>query len=128
MEKDRTDLLVFIDLGFVLLVGFLILTDTAPRNNVILPGDVEEQSVSASELAVFNVHFNEVGRFWIENGEQSFCDLQGPELLESCMQQIVENHANSVFVLAPAGRATVQQLVIIFDMCKFNDWTCSVSN
>lgn len=122
------DLIVFIDLGFVLLVGFLILTETAPRSNVALPGDAEEASVSMSELTVFNIHFNEEGRFWVENGTHQFCDLGDVELLESCVQGVAQNYAGGVFVLVPAGLATVQQFVSLLDMCTFNEWTCTVNN
>ena len=129
MQEDRTDLMVFIDLGFVLLVGFLILTETAPRSNVALPGDMEEPSESMSELAVFNVHFNEEEHFQGDNGIELFCDLNGLTLLESCVQQVVTSHARAVvFVLVPAGRATVQQMVTLLDLCKLNDWACSVSD
>ncbi|MCY3630141.1 MAG: hypothetical protein OXI05_10070 [Bacteroidota bacterium] len=128
MKEERTDLMVFIDLGFVLLVGFLILTETAPRSNVALPGDVEEPSESMSELAVFNVHFNEGGHFRVENGIQSFCELDEPGLLQLCLHEIVQTSVGAVFVLVPAGRATVQQLVTMLDLCELNGWTCTVSN
>lgn len=119
---------MFIDLGFVLLVGFLILTETAPRSNVALPGDAEETSESMSELTVFNLHFNGDGRFRVENGTHQFCDLDDVELLESCMQQVAQNHVGAVFILVPEGLATVQQLVSLFDMCTLNEWTCTVNN
>ena len=120
--------MVFIDLGFVLLVGFLVLTETAPRSNVALPGDAEGASDSMSELTVFNIHFNGEAHFRVENGTQLFCDLDEVELLESCVQQVVRNHVGAVFVLVPAGQATVQQLVSLFDMCTLNEWTCTVHN
>ncbi len=128
MEKDRTDLMVFIDLGFVLLVGFLLLTETAPRNNVALPGDAEQPLTPPTELLVHNVHFSGQGRFWIEDGVQTFCDLNTAQSLQACMQQIVQSRVGAVFVLVPAGRATVQQLVELLDVCEFNNWTCTVNN
>ncbi len=129
MQEDRTDLMVFIDLGFVLLVGFLILTETAPRSNVALPGDVEEPSEPITDLSVFNIHFNEMEQFRVENGVQLFCDLQGSDQLQSCMQQIVQNLVEDVvFVLIPTDQATVQQMVSILDLCSQNGWTCTIRN
>jgi len=128
MKEDRTDLMVFIDLGFVLLVGFLLLTETTPRNNVALPGDVEEPLTPPSELAVYNLHFSGEGRFWVEDGMQTFCDLNTVQSLHNCMGQIVESRAGAVFVLIPTGRASVQHLVELLDVCEFNDWTCTVNN
>lgn len=122
-------MILFIDLSFVLLVGLLVLTETAPRSNVVLPGDSEEPSESMSSFAVFNVHFSQEGHFWIEaDGIRRSCDVDRQNLLESCMQQIVQDHAGAVFVLVPMGHATVQQFVTLLDLCKLNDWTCTVSN
>ena len=121
-------MILFIDLSFVLLVGLLVLSETAPRSNVVLPGDVEEPSESVSAFAVFSVHFSEEGYFWIENDIQRSCDVDEQKLLESCMQQIVQDHAGAVFVLVPVGHATVQQFVTLLDLCKLNNWTCTVSN
>jgi len=128
MKNDRTDLMVFIDLGFVLLAGFLLVTETAPRNNVALPGDAEQSSSPPTELLVHNVHFSEEKRFWIEDGVQTFCDLNTVQSLQVCMRQIVQSRVGAVFVLVPTGRATVQQLVGLLDVCEHNDWTCTVNN
>ena len=128
MKGNRTDLILFIDLSFVLLVGLLVLTETAPRSNVVLPGDAEEPSEAVSALAVFNVHFDEEAQHWIVSDMLRFCNVDGQKLLEPCMQQIVQDHASAVFVLVPVGQATVQQLVTLLDLCKFKDWTCTVSN
>ena len=122
------DLMLFVDLSFLLLVGLLMLTETAPRINVVLPGDVEEPSESVSTLSVFNVHFSEEGYLGIESDMQWSCDVDEQKLLESCMRQIVQDHAGAVFVLVPVRQATVQQLVTLLDLCKLNDWTCTVSN
>ena len=95
---------------------------------MVLPGDAEEPSESASALAVFNIHFNEEAQFWIESDLLRSCNVDEQNLLETCMQRIVQDHANAVFVLVPVARATVQQLVTLLDLCKLNDWTCTVSN
>ena len=128
MTGNRTDLILFIDLSFVLLVGLLVLTETAPRSNVVLPGDVEEPTESVSAFTVFNIHFGEEENFWVESDLQRSCEVDGQKLLEPCLQQIVQDHAGAVFVLVPMGQATVQQLVTLLDLCKFNDWTCTVNN
>ena len=128
MNEDRSDLMVFIDLGFVLLVGFLLLTETTPRNNVALPGDVEQAQSQPLELAVHNLHFSGNQRFWIEDGVQTFCDLVSIQSLEACMSQIVQSRTGVVFVLIPTLQASVQELVELLDLCEFKKWTCTVNN
>lgn len=48
--------------------------------------------------------------------------------MKSCVQQVVRNHVDSVYVLGPAGQATLQQLVSLFDVCTLNGCTCTVDN
>lgn len=122
--------MVFIDLGFVLLVGFLILTETTPRNNVALPGEPEEQeTVPEDPPTVLNLHFDGLGKFLIEDGEATVCEATGINEMLQCMEGLMQSLPRAVFVLVPEGeRATVQQLVSILDLCRVRDWTCTVRN
>ena len=117
--------MVFIDLGFVLLVGFLILTETTPRTSVALPGAAEETAPSDSASNVLNLHFNGTSEFLIEDGQETLCNPASPEKLVSCMQQ---QPRTTIFVLIPEGPAHVQHLVSLLDLCRRHDWTCTVPN
>ena len=122
--------MVFIDLGFVLLVGFLLLTETNPRNNVALPGEPEEQETLPEDPPmVLNLHFDGLGQFLIEDGENTVCEVSGANGLLQCMQGLTQSLPKVVFVLVPEGeRASVQHLVSILDLCRSRDWTCTVRN
>lgn len=127
MKGDRSDLMVFIDLGFVLLVGFLILTETAPRINVALPGEpeVEERSTSEDQPDVFNLRFSGTLGFLVDDGQEAVCNPEGLEALVSCMEQLPRT---AIFVLIPEGQAPVQHLVSLLDLCRRYDRTCTVPN
>ncbi len=127
MENDRADMLLFIDLGFILLVGFLMLTDTESQAEVLLPSESEE--ASAPSLA-YEVQFDD---------RMSFVVLRLPERepacapvalveLAFCMEQASRQDSKVAFVLAPQGRATVQQMVSMLDLCTRRSWQCTVSS
>lgn len=124
MEKDRSDLMVFIDLGFLLLVGFLILTETTPRVNVVLPSN-EETATPEQEVDVFNLHFGEALQFRIDNGQEILCAPQSLEELVSCM---MGQDQTAVFVLIPTSVAPVQNLVSLLDLCQRYNRTCTIPN
>ena len=87
-QENRTDLMVFIDLAFILLVGFLILTDTAPREIVALPGEAEDQPAQGDTPEVFQVHFDENLRFVVESGQQIACQPNDLAQLTACMTRL----------------------------------------
>ncbi len=125
MQGDRSDLMVFIDLGFVLLVGFLILTETTPRINVALPGEVEEVSTPEQESDVLNLRFSGTSRFLVDDGQEILCNSEGLQDLVLCMEQ---QSRTAIFVLIPEGTAPVQHLVSLLDLCRKYDRTCTVPN
>lgn len=122
--EDRSDLLVFIDLGFVLLVGFLILTETAPRVNVVLPEEVKNTTAPEEELNVLNLRFDGSSNFTVDDGKDIICDSEGLVELASCMNKQID----ATFVLIPEGSAPVQYLVTLLDLCKRHNQTCAVPN
>lgn len=117
--------MVFIDLGFVLLVGFLILTETTPRINVALPGEAEETSAVERERQVYNLRFSGTLLFLVDDGQETLCNSEGLEALVSCMEQ---QPRTAIFVLVPEGQAPVQHLVTLLDLCRQYDRTCTVPN
>ncbi|MDE0232433.1 MAG: hypothetical protein OXN93_09155 [bacterium] len=102
--EDRSDLLVFIDLSFVLLVGFLILTETAPRVNVVLPEKTEQSMSSEDDQNIFNLRFDGSSRFTIDDGKNLICNPQGLQALVTCMNE----QENGTYILIPEDVAPVQ--------------------
>ena len=127
MENDRPDMLLFIDLGFILLVGFLMLTETDPQAEVLLPSESEEES--APTLA-YEVQFNDRMQFMVlrlPEREEGCFPVTLVELA-TCMEQASRMDTKVSFVLAPQGRATVQQMVSMLDLCTRRSWQCTVSS
>ncbi len=127
MENDRADMLIFIDLGFILLVGFLMLTETESQAEVVLPS--ESQEASAPSLA-YEVQFDDRMHFmmlWLPERIEA-CSPATLVELAACMEQAWRLDSQVSFVLAPQGRATVQQMVAMLDLCTRRSWRCTVSN
>ncbi|MCY4225107.1 MAG: hypothetical protein OXF06_09755 [Bacteroidetes bacterium] len=127
MKGDQSDIMVFIDLGFVLLVGFLILSETAPLYNVALPGSSDDEATEEVQLTILNLHFSP-SAFLLESQGEVECQTQSFDALIGCMEEVNESTSNPVFVLIPEETATVQHLVALLDLCEFSQWQCSVEN
>ncbi|MCY3614136.1 MAG: hypothetical protein OXH03_03460 [Bacteroidetes bacterium] len=130
MRGDRSDLLVFIDLGFILLVGFLLVSDTSQKENVALPSDKEEEQQNLTQTGVtYEVQFNANLDFLVLNLREQvvICFAAGVEEFTSCISPLTDSASRPVFVLSPYGRANVQQLVSLLDLCKRSEWRCTVN-
>ena len=130
MRGDRSDLLVFIDLGFILLVGFLLVSDTSQKENVALPSDKEEEQQNQTQTGVtYEVQFNANLDFLVLNLREQvvICFASGVEEFTSCISPLTDSAPRPVFVLSPYGRANVQQLVSLLDLCKRSEWRCTVN-
>lgn len=127
MEKDRSDLLLFIDLGFILLVGFLMLTETTPEVDVPLPDGQQEES---DPVPLYEVQFDDRMQFLVLRLPQSeaACIPTSLATLAGCLEQAYRQNARTIFVLSPQGEATVQQLVSMLDLCTRRGWQCTVNN
>ena len=131
MQEERSDLLVFIDLGFILLVGFLLVSDTTQKENVTLPSEKEEEQQNPLEIGVtYEVQFNANLDFLVLNLRERvvICSISGVEEFTSCIFPLTDSVPQPVFVLSPHGRASVQQLVSLLDLCKRSEWRCTVDN
>lgn len=127
MEQDRSDLLLFIDLGFILLVGFLMLTETTPEVGVPLPDGQQEES---EPVPLYEVQFDARMHFLVLRLPQNDAACVPTTLgaLAGCLEQAYRLDSRTIFVLSPQGDATVQQLVSMLDLCSRRDWQCTVNN
>lgn len=132
MGEDRSDLMVFIDLGFILLVGFLILADTTQKENIPLPSspDEERQPPPTTIGTAYEVQFDVNMNFLVTDPreQEAICSASGIEEVTPCIVSLADSAARSVFILSPRGRAVVQQLVSLLDLCQHYGWLCTVDN
>ena len=92
MEDDRSDLLLFIDLGFILLVGFLILTETTPEAEVPLPSESQEES---DPVPLYEVRFDDRMQFLVLRLPQqtAACVPETLAHLAGCLEQAYRQDA-----------------------------------
>ncbi len=129
MEANRTDLQLFIDLGFILLAAFFLLTEQAPRLQVPLPGEEESAMPVDDTPTLYAVHFDERMQVVVlRQPEQTlFCSSMTIAQLQACLQGVHAETPNSLLMLSPQGHATLQQLVSLLDLCLAQGWECTIA-
>ena len=132
MRQHHEDLQLFIDLGFILLAAFFMLTEQSVLLQVPLPGDDDDQQVAseAERQAVYEVHFDERMQVVVlrQPGDVFYCSSASDMAqLEVCLLRLHSESPNSLLVLSPQGAATLQQLVSLLDFCLEHSWESTTS-
>ena len=120
MKRSSGHLLRFIDLGLLLLLAFLSVAELNPTLQVQLPGKSNSSQGTAVARVVFDHEWN--GSVLRLDNSQVLCNTSSIAALEACMVQ----QASMRFLLAPAGAATVQQIVTLLDACKAGAIQCVI--
>ncbi len=118
----------FIDLGLVLLMAFLAAADISAEVQVQLPG---AEATDVSQAVLYRLHFGETMQAQLEQlpGGEIYCRADDIAMLSACMLRAFGEHGQHVrFVLAPHGAATMQQLVILLDLCEAEGLSCTVES
>lgn len=118
----------FIDLGLVLLMAFLAVADISAEVQIQLPGG---ETTEASQAVLYRLHFDEAMQAQLEqlSGGKIYCRADSIAMLSACMLRAFDEHGQPVrFVLVPHGAATIQQLVILLDLCAAEDLRCTVES
>lgn len=128
MRANQTDLQLFIDLGFILLAAFFLLTEQAPRLQVPLP---EEQVLEQTESVptIFEVHFDERMQVVLlrQQDQELFCTANTRAETQACLHRASEDATSTLLVLSPQGGATLQQMVSILDLCLAEELACTIA-
>ena len=125
-------LLRFIDLGLVLLLGFLAVAEVQPEAQVPLPGGQESD---VRHALVYRLVFDETMHahlIALPQGE-TYCKTDDVASLNTCMHAAVrdaldKNDQSAPFILAPERGANVEQLVLLLDLCKAEGWSCTIES
>ncbi len=118
----------FIDLGLVLLMAFLAVADISAEVQIQLPGG---EAAESSQAVLYRLHFDEAMQAQLEQlpGGATYCRADDIATLSACMLRAFDEHGQHVrFVLVPHGAATVQQLVILLDLCAAEGLSCTVES
>ncbi|MEX2640092.1 MAG: biopolymer transporter ExbD [Balneolales bacterium] len=122
--KKNSFLIRFIDIGLILLFGFVIISDITVRSQFVLPGheDTLSETDETRNILLF-VEINEPNEFKItEIGTDVMYDeIDGltrlEELLLFIRQEKLAENAEITAVLHSREEATMQQLVDVIDIC-----------
>ena len=128
MQESQVDLQLFIDLGFILLAAFFLLTEQAPRLQVQLPGE-QDLEQSESSPVIYEVHFDERMQVMLlrQSDQAVFCTATTAVEAQACLRRANQESPGSLLVLSPQGRATLQQMVSLMDLCLAEGLDCSVA-
>ena len=125
-------LLRFIDLGLVLLIGFLAVADVETEVQVQLPGGQESH---VEQALIYHLAFDETieARLVALPQGETYCKTDDVASLSTCMHAaqrdaLAQNGHPAPFVLSPQGQALVQQLVFLLDLCESQEWSCTIGS
>ncbi|MDE2730204.1 MAG: hypothetical protein OXU68_04425 [Bacteroidota bacterium] len=126
MREGQADLQLFIDLGFILLAAFFLLTEQMPRLQVPLPQETEQ---SESAPVIYEVHFDERMQVMLlrQSDQEVFCTSTNVSEARACMRRVKTERPGSLLVLSPQGGSTLQQMVSLLDLCLAEGLSCSVA-
>ena len=119
-------LIRFIDIGLIILFGFLMISDLTVISQIALPGknDAAEARPDSSTVLV-GVVVQAGGRFsvqMLDDRETLYSDIEQPDELELALKTIKERHAAAGRTLSvyiePAASAPMQRLVDVLDVCE----------
>ena len=123
--QRRGYLIRFIDLGLIILFGFLMISDLTVTSQIALPGrdEVQPPPVDGSTRSL-TVTVDSEGLYTVENqasGESLYSGISAEEELEFVLKtldaQYDEAGETLRIIIVPSGDASMQRLVDILDVC-----------
>ena len=124
--QRRGYLIRFIDIGLIILFGFLMISDLTIISQIQLPGKDLSAPPPQEEVdqSWFHIRVSEEGAFSLfEDGAEnpSFVNIEETSELESVLIQIEEDEGADTrlnLVIEPSPRVPMQKLVDVLDLCE----------
>lgn len=124
--RRRGYLLRFIDLGLIILFGFLMISDITVISQVTLPGKSDADAAPSPEQLVYRgVSIQDDGQFQVINLEDRTAlhvNINSTEELEFVLQTLRDQHREAGVTLnlliEPAPASHMQKLVDVLDVCE----------
>lgn len=128
MRGDQIDLQLFIDLGFILLAAFFILTEQSARLQVPMPLEQQPEQIETTQV-VYDLNFDAQMQIVLlrQPDQQLFCSANTLEQTQICMRRAGQQAASTLIVLSPIGEATLQQMVSLLDLCLAEQLSCTIA-
>ncbi|MEX0773934.1 MAG: biopolymer transporter ExbD [Balneolales bacterium] len=120
--KKNSFLIRFIDIGLIMLFGFVIISDITVRSQIELPGHNESSTGESQNILLF-LEIKEANQFEITEVETQlmYDEINGlselEELLLSIRQEKQAEDLDVTAVIHPQEEVTMQQLVDVLDIC-----------
>jgi len=122
MKKSRF-LIRFIDVGLIILFGFIVISDITVRSQIELPGSDPSESQEERDLFSFVIKIDPNDSYRLVNFEtetllQSAEGIENLEVsLRSLTREIRSEGKSPVALIEPHDDATMQRLIDILDLC-----------
>ena len=119
-------LIRFIDIGLIILFGFLMISDLTIISQIELPGKSDEQQETPPENRILlGLTINSEGGFSIKNMDDEkvlYTDIMAFEELEFILTTLSGQHkqdGNTLSIyIEPMAEAPMQSLVDVLDVCE----------
>jgi biopolymer transport protein ExbD len=118
-------LIRFIDIGLILLLGFLWISDISSFTHIEMPNKPPEQSEASQQqsLTFVRVDVAKAGQFVVRQVEpaEEICAPDGRAALEDCLRatkdRLEGNDRRPIVLIEPSDESAVQHTVDVMDVC-----------
>lgn len=124
MQQRSGFLIRFIDIGLIVLFGFLAISDIESFSRIDMPGSSQDQTTEdPQEMTMLTVEIAPNGRFTVIERESERVPCRGVDLntFESCLTEVVQRHRQNnrqaVVLIQPDDASIVQHTVDVLDIC-----------
>ncbi len=121
--RKNTFLIRFIDVGLIILFGFIIISDITVRSQIELPGSDPTDQQEERDLVLFVINIDPDHQYRLSDFVESSIigTYQGIESLEAALRSLnrdIRSQGKSpVALLEPDDSVTMQRLIDILDLC-----------
>ncbi len=121
--RKNTFLIRFIDVGLIILFGFIIISDITVRSQIELPGSDPSESEEERDLSLFVINIDPDNQYRLSDFVESSIigRYDGIESLENALRslnnEIRSQGKSPVALIEPDDSATMQRLINILDLC-----------
>ena len=123
--NDAGFLIRFIDIGLIILFGFIWVSDITTFTHIDVSGDEQESKTQKDErLAILEVQVNRGGLFVVANQESGAteCENVRRDGLQRCLsradQELSQRNKRAVVLIKPSEASAVQHTVDVLDVCQ----------
>jgi biopolymer transport protein ExbD len=121
--RNSTFLIRFIDVGLIILFGFIVISEITIRSQIELPGSDPVDSQEERDLTLFVINIDPDNRYRLTDFEEEtlYGSFNGIENLENHLRnlnrEIRNNGQSPVALIQLDDVVTMQRLIDVLDLC-----------